>query len=137
VIGCLRIDESISVDDRKRRQPMFVCLDRRKDMPDIPAVRNQRIGDQRAMAAPRDSLGAHDRRPPVRAIGHQPFKGFVEFVCLHIVGIPAKTGIAPSVVDRILPSFSKAPKRRYVERGETGLSQTLGQRIRIELWIVS
>ncbi len=137
MIGCLRIDESISVDDRKLRQPMFVCLDRRNDMPDIPAVRNQRIGDQRAMAAPRDSLGAHDRRPPVRAIGHQLFKGFLEFVCLHIVGIASKAGVPPSVVDRILPSFSKTPKRRHMERAETGFLQALSQPILIELWIVS
>jgi len=116
---------------------MFVCLDLREDMPDLPAARDQRIGDQRPMAAPGDSLGAHDRRPCVRVIGHKLFKGTLKFLPLHIVGIAAKTGVAPSVVDRILPSRSKAPKRRHVERAEAGIFQAFGQSVRIELRGVS
>lgn len=116
---------------------MFVCLGLREDMPDLPASHDQCIGDQRAVAAPRDSLGAHNRYARVRATGHQLFKGSLEFVRLHIVGIPAETGVAPSAVDRILPSLSKTPKLRHVERGETGLFQALGQPVRIELRIVS
>lgn len=116
---------------------MFVGLDLREDMPALPAARDQRIGDQRPMAAPGDSLGAHDRRPCARAIGHKLYKGTLKFLPLHIVGIAAKTGVAPSVVDRILQSLSKAPKRRHVKREETGFFQTLGQPVRIELWIVS
>jgi hypothetical protein len=88
-------------------------------------------------AAPRDSLGAHNRRPRVRAIGHKLFKCSLKCVRLHIVGVAAKTGVAPPVVHRILPSLSKAPKRPHVERAEVGFLQALSQRVHIELWIVS
>ena len=67
-------------------------------MLNFPATAHQRIGDQRAVAAPRDSLGAHNRGPRARAIRHKLFKGSMKFVRLHIVGVPAKTGVAPSVV---------------------------------------
>ena len=106
-------------------------------MPDLPAARDQRIGDQRAVAAPRDSLGAHHRRLRARAIRHKFFKGSFKFVRLHIIGVAAKTGVAPSVVDRILSGLPKAPKRGHVERAETGFLQALSQRVRIELRIVS
>lgn len=116
---------------------MFVCLDWRKDMPDLPATRDQRIGDQPAVAAPRDSLGAHDRAWALPTLHHELFQCIQEFCRLHIVGIATKTGIAPPVIDRILPSLSKASKRGHVERAETGIFKALGQSVRIELRVVS
>jgi len=106
-------------------------------MPDIPATTHQRIGNQRPVAAPRDGFGAHNRRWALPSMPHQLFQRLPEFSCLHIVGVPAKTVIAPSNVHRILPRLSKAPKRRLVKIDKARLFQALGQRIRIELRIVA
>ena len=57
------------------------------------------------------------------AIGHKLFECSLKCVRLHIVGVAAKTGVAPSIVDRILPNLSKTPKCGHMGRGETGLLQ--------------
>jgi hypothetical protein len=116
---------------------MSLCFDSRDDVPLHPATNHQRIGYQGAEAASRHRFCAHDGCRLQSAFSYQCFYCAPEFVRLYIVGIAAKTGIAPPVVDRILPSLSKAPKRGHVERAETGIFQALGQSVRIELRVVS
>ena len=116
---------------------MRLCFGVRDDVSNNPVPARQRIGDQRAVTAPRNSLGAHDRAWALPTLHHEFFQCIPEFCRLHIVGIAAETGIAPSVIDRILLSLSKIPKRGHVERAETGIFQALGQSVRIELRAVS
>ena len=136
-IGRFRIGQRSLRDMGKGREEVRGGFLERHDMPDVPAMGHQRIGNQRPMAAPRHRFRAHDGSLVLAAISYQRFNGSVKFFRLHIVGVPAKTGVAPSVVDRILPSLSKAPKRGHVERVETGIFQALGQSVRIELRVVS
>ena len=116
---------------------MRLCFGGRDDVSNNPVPARQRIGDQRAVTAPRDSLGAHDRAWVLSPLHHELFQCIPEFCRLHIGDIAAETGIAPSVIDRILPSLSKSPKCGHVEGAETGFLQALGQSVRIELRVVS
>ena len=135
-IGRFRIGEGSVHDLSERRDVVRSSFRWFHNMVNFPATAHQRIGNQRPMAAPRDRFRAHDGCRLFRAIRHKLFNGSLEFVRLHIVGVSAKTGVAPSVVDRILPSLSKTPKRGHVEIAETGFLQALSQRVRIELRIV-
>ena len=49
---------------------MRLCFGGRDDVSNNPVPARQRIGDQRGVAAPRDSLGAHDRAWALPTLHH-------------------------------------------------------------------
>lgn len=53
---------AIGLDARKRREPVRVDLGPAQDVQHVVAARQQRVGDELAMAAPRDGLSAHHCR---------------------------------------------------------------------------
>ena len=66
------------------------------DVVDWVAARDQGIGDQGAVAAPGDGLGAHDGDGfGGRSVG-QGFEGGLKFGGLHVIGITAEGLVAPS-----------------------------------------
>jgi hypothetical protein len=60
------------------------------DVPHLHSIDHERVGDERAMTAPRNRLGAHDGEP---FRGSEPLErgqGVAERVGLHVVGIAAE-----------------------------------------------
>jgi hypothetical protein len=73
-----------------------------KDIVHRTVVNQQRISDQRTMAAPRDCFRAHDRGCRLLIDRDQLGKCLSESFRLHVIGIAAKAGIAPAHVDGIV-----------------------------------
>src|SRR5207247_1281040 len=70
-------------------------------VPDVDAPREERIGDQLAMAAPGDRLGAEDGGRSLAGEVEQPVELGLELGRLHVVGIGAEGRARPGVVGRV------------------------------------
>ena len=56
-----RIGDASAANAREGRELMRIAARGRHDVFDGMAANSERVGDKRAMAAPRDGFGAHDR----------------------------------------------------------------------------
>jgi len=75
---------------------MRLAFVRIHDVSDLDALRFQVIGNERAVAAPPDGFGAHDRS--WSRFGSKIEKApnpFIEVVCFHVIGVTAKGGVSP------------------------------------------
>src|SRR6185312_3347289 len=68
------------------------------DLLGVDAADQERVGDERAVAAPGNGFGAHDGGAALAGEGDEVVEGLLEFRGLHVVGIAAKAGIAPACV---------------------------------------
>src|SRR6185369_17116325 len=89
-----------AIHPRKRCQLVRRSPRLADDFLDRDTMGDQRIGDQRAMTAPRDGFGTHQR--DALAFGQFDDLGemLVECRCLHVVGVAAKRWIAPRRIGR-------------------------------------
>ena len=103
-------------------------------MPNLPLPHHQDIGDERAVTAPGDRLGAHERqaffRRPTQHFGNPLLKLFG----LHVVGKAAKTGIAPSRVDGIFVRLPQPTQALEVAVFDSRLLKRPFQGIGIKVW---
>src|SRR2546427_6559260 len=88
------------------------------DVLDWDPSHRQRIGNQRPMATPGHSLGAHDRGPFTRCRLNQLLYACFECRGLHVIGVPAERGVAPARVGRVAPSVTKPPELRHMRSEE-------------------
>lgn len=65
------------------------------------AMCQEGVGKQRAMTSPGNRLGAHNSRPLGFGHFHQPTQALSKFGSLHVVGIAAEAGIAPTDIDGV------------------------------------
>lgn len=65
---------------------------------DPPPTDDEGVGDQPAVAAPPDGLGAHDRRRRVRRRGLEIRKRSLELIGAHVIRIPLKGPLMPPAV---------------------------------------
>jgi len=99
------------------------------------APRDQGVGDQRPVASPGDSFGAHDCRGRLGGKFHQTIQIFAEFRGLHVVGEAPKRRVAPSAVDRILASVPEPTQSRKMAIVDAHTWEADGQAFLVELWI--
>lgn len=66
------------------------------DLFDLDSPNQERVTDQGAMAAPWNSLSAHDCRTPLLCQLNQFVQRIFKIRSLHVVGIAAKAGISPA-----------------------------------------
>jgi len=107
------------------------------DVLDWDPSHRQRIGNQRPMATPGHSLGAHDRGPFTRCRLNQLLYACFECRGLHVIGVPAERGVAPARVGRVPPSVTKPPELRHMRIADTGLSKWSWKRLVIELRVIT
>ena len=69
------------------------------DVFDANVVYQQRVADQRSMAAPWNRLRAHDGSPFLRGQLHEALQPQLKIRRLHVIGVAAKRGVAPAVID--------------------------------------
>src|SRR5688572_31966199 len=84
------------------------------------------------MALPPFRLGAHDGRLALGSESYQPIERDSELHCLHMVGIAAKSGVAPAAVLRIGPRLAEPAKSRQMEvldamQGQEGRERVRGK----------
>jgi len=75
---------------------------------------DDRIGNERTMAAPRDRFRAHDRRRLQPGKRQKIIEGLAELPRFHVVGVGAEAGVSPLGVVRITPTPSASAERRQM-----------------------
>ena len=69
-----------------------------QNVKDWNSARDDRVGDQRPMTAPRYGLGAHDGGGLEIGQGQKVIERLLKFARLHIVGVCAEAGVSPQRV---------------------------------------
>ncbi len=103
----------------------------------VTAENAERIGDQRAMAAPRHRLRAHDRDTFSTACARKRLHRFREGGRLHVIGISAEAFVAPAGVRGALAAVAQAAERGHGQVFDPAVLQCVGQGIRVELRVVT
>lgn len=95
-----RIGYFLSVEPRERREVMRFGVAPGVDLQDGELPGDERIGDERPIAAPRKRLGADDDDGTI-ALGEvdELLKSLYEHLHLHVIGEAAKPGVSPSEID--------------------------------------
>lgn len=75
---------------------------------DRNSTRDDRIGDQRPMAAPGNRLGAHDGGGLEISEGQKFIESLLKFARFHIVGVSTEAGVSPQSVPRVASSATAA-----------------------------
>ncbi|EEF26456.1 conserved hypothetical protein [Ricinus communis] len=132
-----RIRDAQALDVGERRQLVRLALARIDDVVDGHAAHQQRIGDERAVAAPRHRFRAHQRAgPALRELDDRVDVGR-EFVGLHVVRVAAERRVAPAGVRRVLERAAQAAEAFQVTVFDTGIGQRRGELVLPELRIVA
>jgi len=84
------------------------------DMADVDAADQEGVRNQRAVTAPLDGFGAHDRCGLLLSRLDELFQRLLEFNGLHVIGVAAEGGVAPALVARIRPGLAQASQTRHV-----------------------
>lgn len=79
-------------------------------MLDFRSPSHQDVGDERAMAPPRDGLCAHEGGPAFFCLHLQRSEPFLETRGLHVVGKATKARVPPGIVGRILQRMAETPE---------------------------
>lgn len=78
---------------------------------DRNSARDDCVGDQRAMAAPGNCLGAHDSGRLEIAHRQKVIERFLKLARLHVVSVSAEAGVSPKSVPRVASSATAATER--------------------------
>ena len=116
---------------------MHLEASRTDDFLGADAMDDQRVGDQRAMAAPWNGLRAHEHDSLPRGLFDEGGQTLREFRSLHVVGEPAEGSIAPAHIH--------GPRMRVTEPSQAGemliadsnALQRARERVAVELRVVT
>ena len=81
---------------------------RADDLEDLDTTEKQRVGDQRAVAAPGHGLGAHDGHRVAGGQLQQDLDPGAEGIARHVVGVATEAQVPPAGVDRIRPRLAES-----------------------------
>ncbi len=102
-----------------------------------PSFFSERVGDQRPVASPRHSFGAHDRSAFFAGDLHQCFQPLREFLARHVVGESSEGSIAPTEIQGIFHRAAQSAELLEMPVTYERISKRFLQFIFIELRIVS
>lgn len=103
------------------------------DMKDAPASYGKGVGDEGAVAAPGDDLGAHDGYALLTSEGFQFGEARVEFGGGHVVGVASKGGVAPAGVRRVFGGMAQTSQGFQMQVADARGLQFAGQMIYAKL----
>ena len=106
-----------------------------QDVRDGLAARDERVGDELAMTAPRYSLRAQHRGRPRPSDVEEPGQRSLERLRPHVVGVSAERGASPRRVHRIRPGDAAATEVGGVLVPHTSVREGGGQGLAPELWV--
>lgn len=106
------------------------------DMRDFETVRDQGIGDEPAVTAPPQCLGAHDGLPHRSRACFEIVQRGPELLRFHVVGVGAERLVPPRVVTAVLVRFPAATERftpPFIVHagGRKGLSESVSGEVRV------
>jgi hypothetical protein len=134
-LGRIWISDLRSAYEREWRECVGLATRAAHDVLDADFADDERIRNQRAMAAPRNRFRAHDGTT-LRSRELDEFReGRVKFWSLHIVRVSAKTVVAPARIDGIFFRVPQAAELFSVDVSDVSLTQGILERLRIELRI--
>jgi len=96
----------------------------------------QRICNQRTMAAPGNGFGAHNCNPLALGKFDQIVQIFSELRRLHVIGKATETGVVPTGIDGVPPRMPEATQPGHVPVVKASGMQTRRQLAPVELRIV-
>src|SRR6185369_2632440 len=132
-----RVDDVCAFDTCPRRQDERTCPDSAADLAHRDASDEQRVSDERAMAAPGHRLGAHQDDPLTGRQFDALADRRLERRRLHVIGEPSKTAVAPSEVDRVGTGPPQSPQTWHVRVPDMSGRQRCGEPVIGKLWIVT
>src|SRR5204863_2652054 len=136
--GLARISDPPGGDRREARELVASEATVGQDVDDAPTAGGQRVADETTVAPSPVPLGAHERRPPLRAEGLQQDEPARELIRLHVVRIASKGGDAPGVVRGVAAGLA-ATAELLAEPlvGDPGAGELRRQRLRGEMRIAA
>ena len=93
-----RVSEGGAFHPRKRGKRVRLAPGLADDFLDAKPVHQQSIRDQRTVTAPRHSLGAHQCHALLSCLFHELREVLRKIFCLHVIGVTAERGIAPTLI---------------------------------------
>ena len=133
VLELCRIDDVESVESRKRCHLMRAHRSSAHDVFDAYAADEQRVANERAMAAPRHRFGTHDRGALCARELEQALQAVTKFFAAHIIGVAAKGSVTPAEIHGIVLRVTKPAEIFEVHVLDSLFAQRSGERIGIEL----
>jgi hypothetical protein len=79
-----------------------------QNVKDWNSARDDRIGNQRTMAAPGNRFGAHDRGGLEISQTQKVIERLLKLTRLHVVGVCAEAGVSPQSIPRVASSATAA-----------------------------
>lgn len=86
------------MDPCEARETVLFHLARSEDVHDAGSPNEEGVREKAAMASPRDRLRAHDGRPDVGGAAEEAGQGRLESLRLHVIRVPAESGVPPAGV---------------------------------------
>ena len=108
-----------------------------QDMQHLPALRGERIGYQRTMAAPGDGFGTHDSCHMLPGNGAEGLQSLLEGIRCHIVGVATKREVVPAGIWRLLAGAAQPSQLLEIGVGNTSLCERGSQFLRAKLGIAA
>jgi MacB-like protein len=131
------ISDACPSETSERRERVSLAARRTEDVLHLNATRQERVRDQRAVTPPGYCFRAHDRDLFSACQLHQLLEVRREFRGLHVVGVPAEGGVAPTGVGRVAARMAQAAEPGHVYVPDPCRAERLRQRVAIELRITA
>lgn len=116
---------------------MRTGIRRAQNFTDFNSPRHQSVGDERAVTAPRDGLGAHDRQRFLARRFDQVYEILSEFIGLHVIGKASERRVTPTRVHRVGPGSAQPAQSRHVAIPNANRFQAHRQILAVELGVVA
>jgi hypothetical protein len=108
-----------------------------EDVFDGDAPDGESVGDERAVAAPGEGFGAHERAGLFGGEMKGAGEGGYEIGSLHVVGVAAEAGVAPTGVDGVLFGVAEAAEGFEVDVADAARAEGGRERLAIELRVAT
>jgi hypothetical protein len=127
----------MALNARKSDERMNLGTFHAHDVVNLNPAYRERIGDERAVAPPWNRFRTHNCAPLLPGQFDQSVQPCFKCRGLHIVSKPAKRGIAPAHVRRIVPCVAQAPELSQMHVAYPRASQLFRKDFPVELRVVS
>ena len=128
-----RVRKGRTAHTRERRELVRFCYRSAENVQHPEAADQERISDERPMAAPRNRLRAHDSCGFPFGETRQPPQAGRKFRRLHVIRKAPEGGVAPAEIHGTLPRVPVAAKALQVHIVQPGGTQAGSKHVAIEL----
>jgi hypothetical protein len=131
------VSDALPVDARPGSELVRANAGRARNLIHIDTMNQERICNQRTVAAPWHNFRAHDCSTAFAPQMNEFVETFIKLRSLHVIRKAAKACVAPRGVGRVAARMPEAPERRHVTIMNSHRLQRVTQNIFVELRVVS